>query len=172
MNLMTAMLRGFVQGARETPAGFFSPNPVAGLISSSRRKIKAIALPHTQRIHPAAAANANASSPEVAGAKLERFTIFRNQDAALERIFDNVLPQVGAGDSRVVHGIHMHGHNLRIRGERVRPKCIPRTHDDPRIKTRDASIASIEDDNIRFIAIDRILYFIRPDGISSKVDRW
>ncbi len=25
MNLMIAMLRGFVQGARETPAGFFSP---------------------------------------------------------------------------------------------------------------------------------------------------
>lgn len=25
MNLMTAMLRAFLQGARETPAGFFSP---------------------------------------------------------------------------------------------------------------------------------------------------
>lgn len=29
MNLMTAMLRAFVQGAKETPAGFFSP--VVGL---------------------------------------------------------------------------------------------------------------------------------------------
>lgn len=25
MNLLSAMLRAFVQGARETPAGFFSP---------------------------------------------------------------------------------------------------------------------------------------------------